>query len=89
MNRHDLDLSTLALPGPLLACFGLFLLYPVCFMPRRAFASDGRFTFECFGLLLASPLHLEALSLCPIMFLNVSAATISQAPDSGGRSDRH
>lgn len=61
MKRYDLDKWTLGLLGLLLSFFALFLLYPLSFLLRHAFVANGHFTFEYFGLLLASPLQREAL----------------------------
>jgi iron(III) transport system permease protein len=61
-RRYDLDGWTLALLGVLLLFFATFLFYPLGFMLRRAFGAGGEFTFQYFGLLLASPLQREALA---------------------------
>jgi iron(III) transport system permease protein len=50
-----------AILGLLAVFFGLFLVYPVGFMLRRAFMSEHGFTLGHFALLLASPLQREAL----------------------------
>jgi iron(III) transport system permease protein len=61
-RRYDLDGWTLALLGGLALFFAAFLFYPLGFMLRRAFGAGNEFTFEHFGLLLASPLQREALA---------------------------
>lgn len=81
MKRYDLDAWTLAFLGLLVAFFGAFLFYPVSFMLRRAFGAGGEFTFEYFGLLLASPLQREALwNSFAIALLTTAATTVLALP---------
>ncbi len=50
----------------LLLFFGVFLIYPVGWMLSQAFISGGQITLRHFGMMLRSPLEMEALrnSLC-------------------------
>jgi iron(III) transport system permease protein len=50
LKKYDLNVSTV-----------VFLFYPVSFMLKEAFRSEGQFTLRYFGLLLASPLQRESL----------------------------
>ncbi|MEI7733351.1 MAG: iron ABC transporter permease [Verrucomicrobiota bacterium] len=61
MKKYDLNFSTVAFLGLLLAFFGAFLFYPISFMLKGAFITDGHFSLEYFKLLLASPLQRESL----------------------------
>ncbi|MDH7502548.1 MAG: iron ABC transporter permease [Verrucomicrobiota bacterium] len=61
MRTRDLDVSTIGMLGLLAGFFGLFLLYPITFMLRQAFWSDGNLTLDHFGFLFANPLQREAL----------------------------
>ena len=61
MKRYDLNFSTIAFLVLLALFFGIFLVYPVSFMLKGAFISEGRFSLKYFGLLLASPLQRESL----------------------------
>ncbi len=62
-----------------IAFFAAFLFYPVSFMLRRAFGSGDEFTFQYFGLLLASPLQREALWNSFAIALFTTAATTALA----------
>lgn len=61
MKRYDLNFSTLFFLGLLMAFFAAFLFYPVGFMLKGGFFSEGRFTLEFFRQLFSSPLQREAL----------------------------
>jgi len=53
LKRYDLNFSTIAFLVLLALFFGIFLVYPVSFMLKGAFISEGRFSLKYFGLLLA------------------------------------
>lgn len=61
-KKYDLNISTVVFLGGLGAFFAIFLFYPVSFMLKEAFRSEGQFTLRYFGLLLASPLQRESLA---------------------------
>ena len=61
-KKYDLNVSTVVFLGGLGAFFAIFLFYPVSFMLKEAFRSEGHFTLRYFGLLLASPLQRESLA---------------------------
>jgi iron(III) transport system permease protein len=60
-KKYDLNVSTVVFLGGLGAFFAIFLFYPVSFMLKEAFRSEGHFTLRYFALLLASPLQRESL----------------------------
>jgi len=61
MRTRGFDVSTIGMLGLLAGFFGLFLFYPIAFMLRQAFSSDGNLTLVHFGFLFANPLQREAL----------------------------
>ncbi len=61
MRKYDLNLKTGAFLGFLLLFFGIFLFYPISFLLKGAFISEGRFSFQYFQMLLSSPLQRESL----------------------------
>lgn len=54
--------GSLALALLLAAFFGVFLIYPVGYILRHAFFTEGTFTLEYFRLLISSPLHARSLT---------------------------
>jgi iron(III) transport system permease protein len=81
MKRYDLDGWTLTFLAVLGAFFAAFLFYPVSFMLRRAFGAGSEFTFQYFGLLLASPLQREALgNSFAIALLTTAVTTLLALP---------
>lgn len=60
-KKYDLNVSTVVFLGGLGIFFAIFLFYPVSFMLKEAFRSEGQFTLRYFGLLLSSPLQRESL----------------------------
>jgi iron(III) transport system permease protein len=60
-RRYDLNFWTVAFLGGLFLFFAAFLLYPVGFMLRRGFGTDGEFTFRYFELLLSNPMSRESI----------------------------
>lgn len=62
MTRYKLDIPQHFMLVALAAFFGLFLIYPVGFMLRQAFWSEGSLPFDNFVLLFANPLVVEALT---------------------------
>ena len=81
MKRYDLNGTTLAFLGVLLLFFGLFLFYPVSFLLRGAFISEGRFTLKFFDLLLSSPLQRQALgNSFAIALLTTALTTLLTLP---------
>jgi iron(III) transport system permease protein len=62
LKQYDLNISTVTFLGGLGIFFAIFLFYPVSFMLKEAFRSEGQLTLRYFGLLLASPLQRESIA---------------------------
>ncbi len=61
MKRYDLNFTNYLLLATLAAFFGIFLIYPIGYMLRGAFFSEGNFSLQYFEMLLQSPLQRESL----------------------------
>lgn len=61
MKRYDLNFTNCLLLFILFLFFGVFLAYPVGYMLKGAFLSEGKFSLQYFQMLLSSPLQREAL----------------------------
>ncbi|MBM3847392.1 MAG: iron ABC transporter permease [Verrucomicrobia bacterium] len=80
-GRYDLDPVTVGLSLLLFAFFGVFLVYPSCYMVREAFQVDGRFSWLPFQLLAQSPLQQESLLNSLVIAVSVTlGATVVAAP---------
>lgn len=80
-RRYDLNFWTVLFLGGLLLFFAAFLLYPVAFMLRRGFGTEGEFTFRYFELLLANPLSRESIfNSFMLATITTSLATVLVLP---------
>ena len=80
-KRYDLNFSTAAFLGFLLFFFATFFLYPVSFMLKGAFFTDGKVSLKYFLLLLESPLQSESLfNSFTIALLTTALTTLLTLP---------